>query len=605
MKKISIGKCEIASGIAAVVLLSISLTGCKFNYHFSDLYNTGRSENTSVVESNPSNDNHTTPSVNIDPSIDNSTPSNVIVKTGDSYNKYLYNVKSDLGTVFTPNMTDKFNSSKQTNNADRRLDENNYSNYVFNSNKEEYDKLVNVLKSYNAVYVYADLYNVDEALKKTSLDIDNVKHNNHFNYNRELTKSDLIKQIKLNNETYLKEFPELYSLNDSIISEFAGYVIDELNSQKSNFNENDLKRIYCALGDLKVVGIDSADRTINPTGSIINAFLGSDGAVLIDEKQIAKITAQDGKEKTYKHEIMHIFQRTCQDQWDENYRIIGASELWNDLNVNPRFWNWAYEGASESLVMHEYDSTNAVVYKNYVSYIRSLDLSLMLSNENDHLAVEHSTFNVGASHFFELFGNIDLESKKELINMMYSIDYIQTERTDFEQAYKDNKKGNIIEDYLKVKYNMKSSACLTMSKYFYLNLASAINNGNVTLNDIFYCINVFEADLNTHLSYDEKSDKDIINANKMFISEYIKMQNLFFTYLSNNYNCSIEEIEEMFSTYGLIKLEDNSYRRNANLEWLNSDEQKFMADLLTHNLKSLTTNIRFLYNENAEIKSLS
>lgn len=594
MKKKLVGKCKKASCLAATILLSMSLTGCSLN-NVGNLYNKDRYDTYINKDNNVSTSNNSSDEIS----------SGATIVIGDSYNKYLYDIKTDLSTVFTLDMPDVYNSSKQTDNADRRLDNNDYSNYVFSANKEEYDKLVNTLKSYNVVYVYADLYNVDEALKKTSLNIDSVKHHNYFDYTKELKKSDLIKQIKLNNEAYLKEFPELYALNDSVIDEFAGYVIDELNNQKAYFKENDLKRIYCALGDLKVVGIDSADRSINPGGSIINAFLGSDGAVLIDEKQISKITTEFGKEKTYKHEIMHIFQRTCQDQWDENYRIIGSSELWNDLKVNPRFWNWAYEGASESLVMHEYGATNAVVYTNYVSYIRSLDLSLMLDDDNDYLAVEHSTFNVGASNFFDLFGDIDLENKKELINMMYSIDYIQTERVDFEQAYKDNNKGNIIDDYLKVKYNMKSSACLTMSKYFYLNLANAINEGNISLNDIFYCINVLEADLNTHLCYDEKNDQDIIDANKMFINEYINIQNLFFTYLSKVYNCSFENIEEMFSTYGLIKLEDNKYERNASLEWLDNDEQKFMADLLTHDLNFLTTNIRFLHGEKVKEKSLS
>lgn len=602
MKRVNISKCKKISCLAAALLLSLNLTGCAITDNFKKMDNFYSDDTYTSVEENSN--------VSSDNSKDNTTSSDsknddkVVIVSNDSYNKLLYDVKTDLSTVFTPNMTDIYNTSKQTDNADRRLDKNDYSSYVFSKNNASYEKLVNAIKNYDVKYTYADLYNVDEALRKVSLDIDSVTHNDYFKKN-ELNKSNLVSKIKLNNEAYLKEFPELYSLSDSVIDEFAGYVIDEFNSQKDNFNKNDLERIYCALSDLKVVGIDSANREINPTGSIVNAFLGSDGAVLIDEKQIAKIKVEDGKEKTYKHEIMHIFQRTCQHQWDENYRIIGPSELWNDLKVNSRFWNFVYEGSSESLVMHEYNATNAVVYKNYVSYVRSLDLALMLNDENDHEAVEHSTFNVGPDNFFNLFGEIDEKNKKEIINMMYSIDYVQTERLDFEEAYKDNNKGNIIEDYLKVKYDMKSSSCLTISKYFYMNLANAINNGNVTLNDIFYCINVFEEDLNTHLTYDDNSDQDIVNANKYFLSNYIKLQDLFFEYLSTSYNCSVSDIEELFSTYGLVKFDDNNYQRNANLEWLSNDEQKFMGDLLTHNLNSLTTNIRFLYNEDGISKSLS
>lgn len=179
---------------------------------------------------------------------------------------------------------------------------------------------------------------------------------------------------------------------------------------------------------------------------------------------------------------------------------------------------------------------------------------------------------------------------------MYSIDYLQIEREDLEEEY-ENETGNTFESRLQVKYEMKKSICVTLAKYFYKNLAERIKNDNVTLEDIFYLINVFESDLNTHILYDEAYDESIKKENIYFLEEYITIQDNFFRMLASSNNLDENEIVDLFNSYAMvIQGEDGTYRRNVGLNWLEDTEREFIFNLLTKNITSFTNNIRNMYN---------
>ena len=72
------------------------------------------------------------------------------------------------------------------------------------------------------------------------------------------------------------------------------------------------------------MGIDSASPEKNPGGTVINAMVTSDGCMLVDEKQIETLQGEQAVDRTYCHEIQHIFQRACPGRTSPAIRRSGA-----------------------------------------------------------------------------------------------------------------------------------------------------------------------------------------------------------------------------------------------------------------------------------------
>ncbi len=514
-----------------------------------------------------------------------------------SYNRFLYERNDDINSTITLNNYNETDGiSKSGNNADRRLATGTYQGTEISLSEEDLSTFVEYISSKDVIYIYEDYYNIEEALAKTAVTVVPSEHTHTLiTRNTEINLDLLVNIIINNNEEYLKKYPDFYSLTTEDIKEIASYIIESLEMNKENLTEQTLDRVYCQISNLKIVGFDSANPEINPGGNIINAQYCTDNTIVIDKKQIALLPDEEAKAKTYKHEINHIYHRVCEDELDNNYQIVGISQFWNDLNVNPLFWRWHYEAASESMVMSEYNTQEAVVYKNFVSYLRSLDLIALLNPNYKENAIELSTLNNNPKELFDIFGAQTIEEQKEIIKLMYSIDYIQIKREDFEKEY-ERETGSELNSSLQVKYEMKKSVCTTLAKYFYRNLAERINSDNISLEDVFYLINVFEADLNTHILYDESYDESIKKENEYFLNEYIEIQNNFFKTIALNNGMDENKVIELFNEYAMvIKSEDGIYSRNSSLEWLEESEREFIYNILTHNITSFTNNIRNVY----------
>lgn len=574
---------------SSIVILS-SITGCSI------------SNNAESIQENEYNTTITSPITNEQNNIISEITATEYATESYSlsYNRFLYERNDSIdATITLNNYAETDGISKSGNNADRRLAIGEYQGTKISIDDQSLSEFLTFIDSKDVIYVYEDYYNIDEALSKTAATITPSTHSHTFiTRNTALTTDLLVDTIVKNNTDYLNTYPEFYALSVEDIKEIASYIIESLEDNKENLTTETLDRVYCQISNLKVVGFDSSDPNVNPGGNIINAQYCTDNTIVIDKKQIALLPSQDAAAKTYKHEINHIYHRVCEDELDNNYQIVGISQYWEDLNVNPLFWRWHYEAASESMVMNEYNTQEAVVYKNFVNYLRSLDLIALLNPSYQEDALEISTLNNNPKEIFEIFGARTEAEKKEIIKLMYSIDYIQIEREDLENEY-NRRTGTEIESSLQVKYEMKKSICTTLAKYFYRNLAERINSDNVTLEDVFYLINVFEADLNTHILYDESFNEAIREENKYFLNEYITIQDSFFNTLAKNNNIEESELINLFNEYCMvIKDANGTYSRNTSLEWLEDSEREFVYNLLTHNITSFTNNIRNIYDIN-------
>lgn len=240
--------------------------------------------------------------------------------------------------------------------------------------------------------------------------------------------------------------------------------------------------------------------------------------------------------------------------------------------------------------MDLYGANTPLVYKNMVGYLNTLNLITLLRPEYSSDSIEISQLSVDPESVYELFGADTPEERVEIANMLFSICYIQNDREDFEAAYEE-KYGSIDDQQATVKRVMKQSVIKTMTKLFYENLAERIANSEVTLEDAFYLINVFEAALNLHLIYDDESRYDL---NEDPVTFYLAVQNQFFEAVAADSTLTFEALVNAFNQYALVTENKGAYLRNCSFTWLSEKERAFIFQVLTTNISNLTLNIRNL-----------
>lgn len=105
---------------------------------------------------------------------------------------------------------------------------------------------------------------------------------------------------------------------------------------------------------------------------------------------------------------------------------------------------------------------------------------------------------------------------------MYSIQIIEVEPEEFFEKLSDD-----VEDEKKreLKKDLKSSICLTLTKYFYKNLVTKAIGNEVSFEDLFFLITVFENDINSHINYNKLENYAYYEE---FMANYSIIQNAFF-----------------------------------------------------------------------------
>lgn len=614
---------KVLCGLGIVATISTSMTGCGFigdltksllsdrpitaTSDYTNSYNMEESNNynnysNNNVENNSNNNIDNIDVIGDEDTVERNDSANVNINEDTnlktSYNHYFYNVDvGGLNAVISPTQTKYFSESSKTNNFDRRITFGEYLPVSVSLSDTDLNNFVHVVDNVNVVYKYSNLYFIDEALEEAS------KYNNENPVLTDLicdidevpSIDTLYSVISNNSKEYLRENPGLTQLSDEQLKFFVNLLHEAIIQYRPYLNDDDIRKVYSGLNDVKVACIDSSNFQVNELKREFNACVTSDFAFLFDYDNMAILRGEDVVARTMDHEINHIFQRMCPDGQIPGYDQIGGSQYFQSFEDNHRpnsvHFQWLYEASAEELVSDKY-GLDPLVYTKMVGYLHSLDLVSMLSDKYDENAFELASLTTDRNSFYELFETSSEEEKMEIIKMLYTIDYLQTTREDFvEQYQKANPNGSY--DYEALKYEMKPAAVATITKYFYRNLARLVNSEeNVSLQDIYFLINVFETDVNSHLSYHESSN---YNYNKEFIDIYVAIQDEFFKALANSSSLSYEEIVEGFSNYSGAIINNGVVSRNCGLTFLDEDEKKFLFDeILTSNLWAVSYNIRDL-----------
>lgn len=590
---------------AVVVAVTVSLAGAVFN-NLDNLniggnnYSVIKDSSSKDLEENYNDDSHyqniIEEKVPQYPSQNGTSGNNYTESVGNSYNAFLYSTGSMSSVVGADNFG--MGVSAYTNNADRRVEIGNYSPKTIQLSGNNYNNFINWIDSKDVIYVYADLYNMDNAYKNISQyqgTISNQKHQHTdliISVETIPTIDEVYNKIITNSNQYLKSHPGYYSLSSEYTRLIAQILVNMIKDNYNQLSKDDLTRIYCMLNDVKAVGIDSSDFGVNELKQMYNARVTDDATVMLDTEMIAQLKGSQTIERTIAHEVAHLFQRMCPDHKIIGLTQIGGSQYVENFDntgeANSLHFQWLYEAAAEQMSMKEYDAKTPLVYKNMVGYLHTLDLITLIRPDYNETSIAVSQMSTNPDKIYEVFGAKTDEEKREIANMLYSICYIQNEREDFVTVY-EKANGSIEGKETTVKKIMKESIAQTMTKYFYKNLAERVHNGSVTLQDAFYLINTFEAALNLHIVYD---DAERIEYNDESIKFYVETQNKFFNMIAEDSGMEFNDIVNMFDNYALIIKTDEGYQRNCQFLWLSENEREYINTVLTTNINSLTYNIR-------------
>lgn len=460
------------------------------------------------------------------------------------------------------------NSISNNNNYDNsfnNIDDYNYNGEHILLSEDSFNAFQCFLKENKTKYYYENYYEIDKAFSEYSK-VKDLNVENHSYTIKELSAEELYNTVKKNNKIYLereKYSASLYSeLDDKTLKEVCDIIINTILYYQSDIN--DINETKCILGNLKIFS----------KPFLSNASVSDDNCLLmninmINTLEIKKTSKEQNVfEDTISHETIHLLQDCCIDNKKIKYRI-GNSYKFNNLEINSLFYNWFYEGSAEKL-SNNYTGDTPLVYNYYINYINSLNLSTMLGNTNVD-AAQKTTLDQDLDSLFKMFNCTTNEEEKEILNMMYSLNIIETDDEGFLNAIQ---LSNNSDEYIAIKRNIKASVCMTLTKHFYKNLAFIIKEKNLTLQDIFYLITIFESDINSHLTY---ADENKYQDNQEFIEEYLNIQNYFFNLITESNNYQINELIEIFDNYGLL---NSNGINNYNLSFLPKEKQNLINEIL-------------------------
>ncbi|MGE5456625.1 MAG: hypothetical protein ACM3O4_05965 [Ignavibacteriales bacterium] len=469
-------------------------------------------------------------------------------------------------------------------------------------NSANYNQFKNYIEDIDVVYPNEDLFGIDAALSKyNQLTFDVSNHSGDILKDASsINASQLMNIIIENNKVYLDESSnkigggKVYdNLSNKDLLEVCQIITDTFNYHLEK-GLIDADKASCNLAHLKIFKAASPDM----------AFMTKDNCLVISPDMVSVLQIMnpniDAYRNTIIHEVMHIFQDACIDVqknngFDTNY---GPAYAWPNLKTNPLMWDWFIEAAAEKNA-NNYTGDDASTYHNMIGYLEGMSLVTILDDDVNVNQTERLTFDNRLKPLFEQFNCITDEQKKELIKMMYSLDIMHMQTEDFVKIYEE-KYGTKLNtaDFDKLNYQMKGSICTTLTKYFYLNLAEQIKDKNLSLQDTFFLITLFESELNSHLKY---TRTDLFEYNEDFMNQYVDIQDHFLKALSQGNNYTSNELLDLYDNYGMTLLKDGTKSPNYNLSWLSNDKKNYLLsrEKALHNIS--TGNIRNSYENTLSI----
>ncbi len=325
-----------------------------------------------------------------------------------------------------------------------------------------------------------------------------------------------------------------------------------------------------------------ANLTLFEGRGVSNAGILDDGSMefsrVMCENMIWVSGFEDSPKKTVAHETQHLMQKTsvkhCKELGLE--RSYGFMAVWEDMEIDPLFYNWLIEAAAERLSANLYN-TKPETYISKVAYLDSMSYVTVLDgygSEDFAETTQQSDLNV----VFDMFRCQTEEEKTELLYLLYANEVIQEEPEEFMMAYSKKLGHEITEDELvDLKIELKVSLLETLTKYFYRNLAILVSENKLIFEEVCFLISGWEMDIDSHISYTDTARNAIVLP---FIEYYISMQELFFNELSQAMGIETDKLTELYMTYynNVPSCQTSMIFEEMNRQWKDVEVNVFDAE---------------------------
>lgn len=493
---------------------------------------------------------------------------------------------------------DEYIPEFEINQSQDKAKKNNYNNNLINLKNSDYMEFVEYLNNIKIDYKYEDLYGLDKAydIYKKNGDDKEIAITAHSHDIRSdgvnLTVDDLyntvIKNNKIDKEVgFDKNTDDFDKLSRREIRKACEIIVDYINKEVNSNPDLDLDEICCSLYDLQMFSDSTA---------MENAYVDSYNRMIINNKNIETGLASeyDSYRQVIVHETEHLIQNACEDMEKEGEHEIGNSHIYEKLDINPLYNSWLLEASAErsmSKILNEEPST----YPTQISYLESLIMIGMLNKEVSLSDVENLTYNKDPNELYKIFGANTEEQKKEIHKLLYSIEIMQSQDSNFYDLYKKKYNVDLLFDEeasTALNQELRIEILESFSVKFYHSLASQLTNGKMTLNDVMYMINMYESDVYGHLLYNET---DRIETSGDFFDFYVDLQNNFFDMISSYVNYDINDLIEILNNYSMYTYDSNGNEiKNYNLSYLEKDKVDFLQEEQKKNYKTGIPSIQYM-----------
>lgn len=429
--------------------------------------------------------------------------------------------------------------------------------------------VLSAVDSQKADYFLSDLYQLEEVKRRLSFDASVSSHSaSALNAEGQLEGSHLAALVAENNEAFLATKPFGFKpVEQDYIAQLCDFIVQVVTLTAEKYPEVDWSRVYCNLGNLKILYDTGMLSYAQVTSQMVLAISKNNTEIVLNMK------GADGFSRVLTHETMHIIQMGCPCEQIENCsRRAGISTYWEDFTLNTTDWTWMVEGAAERH-MCALTGGKAVSYQYKMDYLCSLTMSVLLREQVNADTMEVMTFHTDPELLFSAFGAETEARREEVLNMMITLQVLQMQPTAFLAAYKENTGIDLQADTDAMDqfcYSLKPAICVTLTKEFYRNLTAYLQQNPTTVNDLFFLLSLFEGHLNQHLQYKNESKAEL---NAPFFETYNALRNGLFAALEAE-----NGITDLAALYEDYDISVSNTGLNASLTDLPEQKRRFLAE---------------------------
>ncbi len=411
---------------------------------------------------------------------------------------------------------------------------------TFTIDETDYDK--QIIKDIPVNYPYQELY-TEQYIGITP----NLTNEDYL--------SNLLNTILQNNTAYQNRYHNnnYEATTDEFVKKIVDLIITEINDLGDTL-------------DLRVVNNNLKNLKIFSTKGYVNGFYNQKNGVLGINENLLSSYDEDTLKDVIIHEIIHMLMGANEEELENsNYtERIGYLYKEDDKKINPYYWNWFLESSAESLSYEKTDLESPFVY---ATGIKTLE-TMRLANFDTTKDLENTLFTNDINTLYEYYSELD---PSEVNAMFYAYNLVFNgltgESLDFYQVLKEKGISIPSSEQDGFETSIKGDVCLSLSKVFYQNLLDKIVGKEVSVNDIFECISIFELEVSRQTWYQSK------NAYlEDFLTGYNTIQEYFFNIMASKLGVDTNYIKELYYMFNKDVTLNNiniSFLSNAENEYFN------------------------------------